>query len=135
MFAKKVSYEDFDGNIKEEVFRFHLMKSEVMEWLLSPGDGATLDQRMVQIFEKNSTSELMEAFTDLIDRSYGEKTIDGRFEKSPEILAKFKSKEAYSIIFMEIFSDADKTLEFLKGILPKDFSEGLDEAIAKGGGR
>ena len=48
--------------------------------------------------------------------SYGEKTADGDFVKSPEILAKFKAKQVYSDLYMEWFTDANKASEFIAGI-------------------
>lgn len=132
MYTKKVKYTNYNDEEVEGIFRFHLNKAEVIDWMLCPGGSTTLDKTLARIIENNSTSDLVSAFKDIVRRSYGEKTPDGRFEKSDEIFNRFVSTEAYAIIFMEIFSDADKTIEFLKGIMPKDFAEGLDEAMAQG---
>ena len=46
---------------------------------------------------------------------------DGRrFEKSDEIWADFEHTEAYSMLFIELATDADKASEFINAVFPND---------------
>ncbi|MDO4845861.1 MAG: hypothetical protein Q3977_04525, partial [Oscillospiraceae bacterium] len=64
---------------------------------------------------------IMETIKDLILRSYGEKSTDGkRFVKTAEMRDTFAQTEAYSDLFMELVTDAEKAAEFVNGIIPKD---------------
>lgn len=131
MYVKNVKYEDYNGEEKEEVLRFHMNKPEVLDWALQDGN-ASLEQVIMRIIEKRNTKDMMKAFEDLIDRSYGEKTTDGRFEKDEDILKRFKSSAAYPEFFMLIASDADEAVKFLKGIMPSDISDAIEEATQNG---
>lgn len=54
--------------------------------------------------------------------------MDGRkFEKTEEIFNEFKDTQAYSILFMELATDAKAATEFVNGIAPKKKS---DAAVA-----
>ena len=63
---------------------------------------------------------IMKVFKDIILRAYGVKSDDGRrFIKNQEVRDSFVQTEAYSIIFMELVTDAEKAAEFVNGIIPK----------------
>ena len=127
MYTKKIKYTDFDGNEREDELLFHLSKAEVIQWLMTDGD-YTLDKKLERIAKNRNGKQIMDTFADLIERSYGEKSLDGRrFMKTPEIFANFKETEAYSILFVELVSDAKKAAEFVNNIIPKD----LADAVAK----
>lgn len=50
---------------------------------------------------------------------YGEKSPDGkRFVKSEELSTAFSQTEAYSQLYMELATDADKAAEFINGVIP-----------------
>lgn len=132
MLEKRVKYEDYNGEEVEGVFRFHLTKPEVLNWVYGKDGGATFSNVLQVLMEKNDTNAMMKAFEDIICKSYGERTADGRFEKTQEITARFKSSAAYPEIYMEIAESAEKTIEFLQGIMPKDYAEAIKEASANG---
>ena len=95
MLHKKINYTDYDGNKVEETFLFNLTKAELMRMELSTSGGV---QNMVQtLIAKRDGAKIMEVFENLILKSYGEKSPDGkRFIKSPELSEAFKQTEAYS---------------------------------------
>lgn len=43
--------------------------------------------------------------------------------KSPEISRSFAETEAYSVLFMELATDAKAAAEFVNGLLPADIRE------------
>ena len=60
---------------------------------------------------------MYEHFEDLILRSYGKKSLDGKqFEKSPEMSIAFQQTEAYSELVVELLSDANAAAAFVNGI-------------------
>lgn len=130
MLIRKIKYTDFDGNEREEEFYFNLTKTEVTEWLTTNGD-YTLDRVIGSLAKKRNAKEIMEAMKDLILRSYGEKSLDGRrFIKSPELSADFASTNAFSDLFMELLTDADKAADFINKIIPKDLADAVEKEQA-----
>ena len=62
---------------------------------------------------------IIKVFKDFIFKAYGEKSPDGkRFVKSEELSAAFSQTEAYSQLYMELATDADKAAEFINGVIP-----------------
>lgn len=122
MLHKKISYVDYDGNQVEETFLFNLNKAELMKMELSTSGGV---QTMVQnLIAKRDGKTIMDVFENLILTSYGEKSPDGkRFIKSKEISEAFKQTEAYSELFCELCTDANKAAEFFNAVVPADVAE------------
>ncbi len=121
MLHKKIKYTDYDGNQVEETFLFNLTKAELMRMELSTSGGI---QNMVQtLIAKRDGAKIMEVFEDLILKSYGEKSPDGkRFIKSPELSEEFKQTEAYSELFCELCTNAEAAAEFFNSIVPPDIA-------------
>lgn len=127
MIIKTVKYEDYNGIERTEDFYFNLNKAEVMEMELSKNGGmATAIQRIVAA---QDAPAIIKIFKELVLKAYGVKSDDGkRFMKSKEISKAFEETEAYSIIFMELATDADAAAKFVNGILPKDMVEQASKA-------
>ena len=133
MYAKKVTYTDYNGVERTEEFYFNLTKAELTMMNLSEVGG--LKAKMEKMIEKQDAPLIMATFEDILTRSYGEKSADGRrFIKSPEITEGFKQTEAYSEIFMELCTDPDAASEFMAGIIPPDLNKDLQAMIDKQGG-
>lgn len=129
MLKKTIEFEDYDGNQRTMDAYFHLTNTELTKWLLTDGD-YTLDKKITRLFEQRNGKEIMETFEQLIDSSYGVKSLDGiQFQKSPEILASFKNSPAYDKLFMELIMDSDKAADFFNGIVPKDTAEQIKKII------
>ena len=119
MLKKTIQYTDFDGNERKESFYFNLTKSELTEMELSASGGLT--KTIERIVETKDGSRIITIFKDLILKSYGEKSPDGRrFIKSAELSEAFSQTGAYDALFMELATDADKASDFIKGIIPAD---------------
>ena len=62
-------------------------------------------------------------FKDLIARSYGEKSGDGRrLVKSKELSRAFMETPAYDELFMKIATDTNFATDFVSGVMP-DFGQ------------
>lgn len=129
MFRKIVDYKDFDGNQRKEEFLFHLTKADITKMLLVDKD-LTLDKILLKIAKERDQKKAGEFFDNLIRKSYGKKSEDGRrFVRNEEILDDFLSTEAYSIIYTEIISNAEKAAEFVNGIMPNEVIDDISEVM------
>lgn len=129
MLKKHIAYTDYNGVNREEDFYFNLSKAEIMEMELSTTGGLT--ERINKIIAAQDTSTIIKMFKDLVLKAYGVKSDDGRrFIKSEELKNDFAQTEAYSILFMELATDADKAAEFVNGIVPSDMAEAAKGATA-----
>lgn len=129
MIKKTITYTDYDGTERTEDFYFNLNKAELMEMEMSATGGM---QKMIQkIVATEDSKRLVEIFKDIILRSYGEKSIDGkRFIKSKELTDAFMQTEAYSELFMELATDADAASAFINGVIPQSIAEQVSKEEA-----
>lgn len=119
MLKKTMTYTDFNGETRKEDFFFNLTRAEITE-LEHSIDGGFSD-KIRRITEAKNIPEIMRVFKDLILKSYGVKSPDGkRFIKSPELSEEFSQTEAYSDLFMELAHNSDAAAAFVNGIMPQD---------------
>lgn len=119
MIKKPITYVDYNGVERTEDFYFNLSKAEVMEMELSTTGG--LAEMIKRVVAAQDQPAIIKIFKDLILKAYGEKSADGkRFIKSDELSMAFSQTEAYSILFMELATDADAAAKFVNGIVPAD---------------
>lgn len=122
MIRKTISYTDYDGNQRTEDFYFNLSKPELIEMQTSEVGG--LEKKIEKITKEQDVRKIIELMKDIIQRSYGIKSEDGkRFIKNQQILDEFMQSEAYSELFMSLATDADAASEFINGILPAGLVE------------
>lgn len=119
MLKKTITYTDYNGVERTEDFYFNLRKDEITK--MEMGTKGGLAEKINRIVAAQDAPAIIEVFEDLIQRAYGVKTSDGRgFRKTQEALEDFMSTEAYSILFMELATDADAAAKFINGIVPAD---------------
>lgn len=117
MLKKVIKYTDYNGNEREEEFFFNLNEAEIMEMELTTKGG--LSTMIENIVKEQDTAKIIEIFKKMILTAYGIKSEDGkRFIKSPELSEEFTQTRAYSVLFMELSSDADAATKFVEGIIP-----------------
>lgn len=126
MVKKTVTYTDFNGVERTEDFYFNLSNAELAEFSMSKSGG--LAAYIERISKAKSQPELAALFKEVLMMSYGEKSDDGRrFIKNDQIRDEFMQTEAYSIIYMELASDAEAALKFFEGIIPADKAAALKQ--------
>lgn len=129
MLRKTIKYIDYNGNEREEDYLFNLSKAECMEMELSTNGG--MEQMIKQIIAEKDNEKIVNLFKKIILKAYGIKSPDGKyFRKSPEISADFASTEAYSVLFMELSTDADAASKFINAVLPN--TEDMANALQQG---
>ena len=129
MLKKTITYTDYNGNERTEDFFFHLTKAEIMEMEMSTTGG--LAEMIQKVVATQDTPAIIKIFKELVLNAYGEKSPDGkRFIKSKELSTEFSQTEAYSILFMELATDADKASKFVNGIDPDDVKQETNQITA-----
>lgn len=124
MLKKTIKYTDYNGVERTEDFYFNLNKAEIMEMQLTTVGG--LDAYLKKIISAQDMPTLMRIFKDLVLKSYGVKSDDGRrFIKNDQLREEFEQTEAYSILYMELSTDADAAAAFVNGIIPADVAKQL----------
>lgn len=124
MLIKRIKYEDFNGEEREEDFYFNLTKTELVKWNLSTTGG--LEQLMKKIVDTKDSTKLLEIFDEIISRAYGVRSDDGkRFIKSKELTEEFRETLAYDQLFMNFMQNPDDYVAFLKGIVPTDIASDI----------
>lgn len=123
MIKETITYTDYNGVERTEDFYFHLTKADVTKMELGVKGG--LSELIKRVIAADDTPTVISIFEDLIKRSYGVKTPDGRgFLRRPEDLEMFMATEAYSILFMKLSTDAKAASRFVNGIVPPDLAPG-----------
>lgn len=122
MLKKEIAYTDYNGVERKETFYFNLSKAEIMEMeMTTVGGFAEMIQKIV---DAQDAPSIIKTFKDLVLKSYGEKSPDGkRFIKTEELRDSFEQTEAYSTLFMELATNAAAATEFINGIIPADLAK------------
>lgn len=128
MLKKTIIYTDYDGNTRTEDFYFNINQAEATEMELNVNGGLTTMIHKIVSAQDNPT--IIKVFKDFILKAYGEKSLDGkRFVKSEELSTAFSQTEAYSQLFMELATSAEKAATFINGVLPNNMNA-PDSAVA-----
>ena len=113
-----ITYTDYNGDEHTEDFYFNLNKAEVMELNLN-ANGA-YGQYLQRIVDQRDGRAIAEEFKNLILKSYGQKSDDGRkFVKSKELSEEFSYTDAYSELYMELATNEQAANKFIQGVFPK----------------
>lgn len=130
MLKKTITYVDFNGEERTEDFYFNLTKAEITEMELEVKGGLT--KTINDITKAEDTPALIKLFKNIILRSYGVKSEDGkRFIKNDQLREEFTQTAAYSELFMELATNADAAAEFVNAIVPSDIAEKMKEVDKK----
>lgn len=130
MITKTIKYTDFNGVEREEKYLFNLTKAELMEMELGTTGG--LAETIKNIIETQDIPKIQDLFKKLLLKSYGVKSDDGKkfmkIDKDGTPLSnEFSQSAAFSELYMELATDAEKATEFVKGIVPADIdTSGVD---------
>lgn len=122
MFTITKTYTDYNQISRTESFQFNLTEAELTEMEL--GTAGTFTSMVQAIVDAKDTPAIISVFKDLLLKSYGQKSADGRqFIKSPELSKAFTENPAYSMIFMELATDDVKAAKFINGVIPQSLAD------------
>jgi hypothetical protein len=126
MLKREIKYEDFDGKEVTETFYFNISKPELIELEVEFEQG--FGKMLENIIETKDHKELIKKFKEIVLLAYGVKSEDGkRFVKSDQLREEFSQSAAYNTLFMELATDDNAAVVFLKNVLPKDMVGQIDE--------
>ena len=126
MIKKTITFTDYNGIERTENFYFNLTEAELTEMELSTVGG--YQQYVQNVIDAKDGPSLIRLFKDLIMRTYGVKSPDGReFRKSEEISRSFAQTEAYSKLFMELATDSKAAADFVNGVISDDMRRRMAE--------
>lgn len=126
MLKKTMTTVDFGGTERTEDYYFNLTRAEIMEMELTTEGG--LVQMINRITAAQSQLELAKLFKQIICKSYGVLSPDGRkFIKNDAVLADFMSTQAYSDLYYKLASNGEAAAAFFEGILPGGHEGGDQE--------
>lgn len=117
MYKKTITYTDYNDVQRTEDFYFSLSEAEITEMQLGVEGGyaAMIDK----IIKAQDTPALIKIFKELLLKSYGIKSDDGRrFIKSAQLSEEFTQTPAYSELYMMLATDDKQASAFIKNIMP-----------------
>lgn len=118
MYIKKMTYTDYDGNERTETFYFNMSKADCLDMQLIAEGG--LENYIQSIIDERDNAKLVKFFKDVILKSVGKKSPDGRrFIKSEEYTREFSQTEAYSDLYVELATNTEEAIKFFNNIIPK----------------
>lgn len=119
MVKKTITYIDYDGTERTEDFYFNLSEAEITEMQLSVEGG--MRGYIEKIVAAKSQLEVVKLFKEILLRSYGKKSLDGRlFVKNEANTAEFVANPAYSKIYMELVTNTDAATKFVNALIPEN---------------
>lgn len=119
MYVKEIEYTDFNGVARKEKFYFNLTKAEILDMELGKTGGLT--EYIQKIIAAQDTPAVMALFKQLLLKSYGVKSDDGRrFIKNDEVRSEFEQTQAFSDLYMLLALDDDEASKFVNAIVPED---------------
>lgn len=132
MLKKKLTYKDWNGVERTEEFCFHLTEAELMQLELETEGG--FKGLLQRIIDASDSAKMIKIFKELIDRSYGVLSDDGKyFRKTPEALRDFQSTQAYSDLYISLLND-EEAAKFIKAVAPVIPVSEEQKALMENGG-
>ena len=129
MRKETITYTDYNNVTRTEDFFFNLNEAELTA--LQYGVDGGLKEMLERIVKSNDNKQIVACFHELIAKSYGEKSPDGRrFVKSKELSEAFMQTEAYNELMLRFMTDATYSAEFINDVLA-DVTKRTKERNAK----
>lgn len=126
MLKRNITYKNFDDEEVTETFYFNISKTELIDLEVEYKEG--IKSRLTRIIDSKNARDLWNQFKEIVQLAYGEKSEDGKhFMKTDHVKELFKNSAAYEALLIELTSNEDAAADFIKGILPAEMSEKVDQ--------
>lgn len=135
MHIETIESVDFLGNPRKEDYYFFLSKTELAEMQYTTEGG--MFSRLKRIAQAQDNASILKEFKALILNSYGEISPDGKhFIKvdpitKEQLCLRFQQSEAYDVLFMDLWSNPDRAMEFFIGIMPEELKKEIKKNSAE----
>lgn len=117
MIKETITYVDYNETERTEDYYFNLTEAELVEMQMSTNGGMT--GLINNIIAAQDEPTIFAIFKDLLLKSYGQKSLDGkRFIKNQALRDEFEQSPAYSQLFMKLATNSDDAAKFINGIMP-----------------
>lgn len=131
MLKERIKYVDFDGNEHEEDFYFNFSRPEIVDMQFSTPGG--LRSHILRITQTEDVMEIYALFKEIVLKSYGEKSPDGRSfvkidENGRSLGEKFQYHAAYEVLFSKLISSEDNMTAFINAVTPELTKEEREQA-------
>lgn len=146
MLKKTVNYVDFDGNNQVEDLYFNLTKTELIEMAIDLPDGVSEsvgtnpdeideDKAVAKIMETLGSKGILKFIKDLVLKSYGVRSADGkRFMKVDEngksLSIEFSQTMAFEAILDEFLTDDIAAANFVNAVIPANVADKMPKGKA-----
>lgn len=128
MLKRPITYTNYNEEKVTDVFYFNLSETDLIDMEVEHEGG--LKAMLEALTESKDRKKTVDFFRDLVLRTYGVKSEDGKyFEKSKELSARFAQSAVYPVLFLELATSDKAAVEFLKGVIPKSMAEDLEKAM------
>lgn len=125
-----ISYVDYNGTERNEEFYFNLTRTECVALNnKTPGGLAAVLERIVKA---NDTAVIQATFEDLLGRSFGVKSEDGRRlikGRNMEHFIAFQETPAYDELICKLISTPGYAAEFFNDVIPTEQIKDLVQKI------
>lgn len=132
MITRTITYTDYDGNQRKEKYYFNLTEFEATEIAMAMPDGVVevmkdgeedTNATAVHLVEKLGGKGVIEFIKDIVLKSYGVKSTDGRrFIKSKELSEEFSQTPAFSSFMLTLMRDDVEASNFINGVIPPELA-------------
>ena len=132
MITRTIEYVDYDGNNRKEKLHFNLTQFEATEIAMNMPDGIIEEisedgedkqQVAMHLVEKLGGKGVISFIKDIVLKSYGVKSTDGRrFIKSEELSTEFSQTPAFSAFMMRLMTDDAEAASFINGVIPAELA-------------
>lgn len=130
MLKKQITYTNIDGESVTEEFYFNMTKAELLKLELSENEG--FQARIERIQQPGIPGRVvLDTFDGILRQAYGVRTADGKFIKPVTAFQEFSASEAYSELLFELVTDANKTAQFINGIMPQNIVEEVEREASQ----
>jgi hypothetical protein len=132
MLKKSITFENFDGVTVTKDYYFNITKAEIaLRELESDG---TWSETLEAIKNSDKGSVVLPEFRKIIQWMYGEKDGDS-FVKTDAAWERFNNSEPWSVLIMELLTNAGYAADFITAAMPADMQGQVKEAVATDGFR
>jgi len=122
MIEQSITYKDYNGDTRTEVFSFHIDKADMVEMEAnSPGGVKEYYNRLLR--EKDN-AKIYATFKEILLKSIGKRSEDGRrFIRDQETRDEFTQTNAFGDFILTLGNDAELAAKFMNGLFPEDLME------------
>lgn len=117
MRAETIKFENpFTGEQVEKTFYFHLTKADLLR-ILGRSNDEDWEAYVKSMLQTGSNDDVMDFIESIIRDAVGERTPDGRFEKSKAISNSFIGSDAYGELFVRLITEDGFADKFFNGLI------------------